>query len=151
MSRRSELTCCLLVCVRLVVCVSVCVCVCLLTFVSACTRDSVRSPRWPSGTPWGTKRDFPSLGVTGRMVGWWLQSFLKLSTPSLTRDLTWDWTSAWQICPDQWETSECLTTVSIERFSSSLFLQAPPPPSPSLLLFWHFFFFCLCLVKKMEM
>lgn len=46
--------------------------------------------RWRSGTPWGTKRDFPSLGARGRMAGWWLQSSPKLSTPSLTRDLTWD-------------------------------------------------------------
>lgn len=85
--------------------------------------------RWRSGTPWGTKRGFPSLGALGRMAGWWLQSSPKLSTPSLTRDLTWDLTSAWQTCPDRRGTSECLTVVSTWRF---LYLFR---------LFW--FFFCL--------
>lgn len=72
--------------------------------------------------PWGIKQDFPSQGVLGRMVGWWLQSFLKLSMLSLMWDLTWDWTSAWQICPDQRETSECLTMVSIKQGSFFLFV-----------------------------
>lgn len=129
----------LLVCVWTLVCVwmcyPACVCLCLRAHVTLCFS------RWLSGTPWGIKQDFPSLGVLGRMVGWWLQSFLKLSTLSLTWDLTWDLTSAWQICPDQWETSECLTMVSIERFLFC-FIFLPP----FLLLFWHFF--SPCLVKK---
>lgn len=102
-------------------------------FVSAWTCDSVCFSRWLSGTPWGIKQDFPSLGVLGRMVGWWLQSFLKLSTLSLTWDLTWDLTSAWQICPDQWETSECLTMVSIERFLFCFTFLPPPSLAPSVL------------------
>lgn len=91
--------------------------------------------RWPLGTPWGIKRDFLSLGVLGRMVGWWLQSFLKLSTLSHTWDLTWDWTSAWQICPDQWETSECLIMVSLKRVSFFFFsLRSLLPSVPALFL-----------------
>lgn len=79
--------------------------------------------------PWGIKQDFLSQGALGRTVGWWLQSFLKLSTLSPTRDLTWDWTSAWRIYPDRRQTPECLTMVSTEWFLS-----------PSLPLFGTFYF-----------
>lgn len=116
---------------------------------SACTRDFVCLCRWPLGMPWGIKQDFPSQGVLGRMVGWWLQSFLKLSTPSLMWDLTWDWTSAWQICPDQCETSECLTMVSIERFIFFFVFLFFFFVLASLLLF-RLFYFCLCGEKRKD-
>lgn len=113
-------------------CVRECVnaCLCLRVYVWPCAF------RWPLGTPWGIKQDFPSLGVLGRMVGWWLQSFLKLSTLSRTWDLTWDWTSAWQICPDQWETSECLIMVSIERFSFCSFPSSFCSDAFSVSVWW---------------